>query len=91
MVMALALVHHLALPKMIPFELISDMLYEFSSKYVLVEFIEKTDRKVIQLIKNNPRYYPTKEEFEKLIQQKFSIVKQKTLANSVRTLYLLEK
>jgi SAM-dependent methyltransferase len=91
MVMALALVHHLALPKMIPFELISDMLYEFSSKYVLVEFIEKTDRKVIQLIKNNPRYYPTKEEFEKLIQQKFRIVKQKTLATSVRTLYLLEK
>jgi SAM-dependent methyltransferase len=91
MVMALALVHHLALPKMIPFELISDMLYEFSSKYVLVEFIEKTDRKVIQLVKNNPRYYPTKEEFEKLIQQKFRIVKQKTLATSVRTLYLLEK
>jgi SAM-dependent methyltransferase len=91
MVMVLALVHHLALPKMIPFELISVMLYEFSSKYVLVEFIEKTDRKVIQLVKNNPRYYPTKEEFEKLIQQKFRIVKQKTLATSVRTLYLLEK
>ena len=91
MVMALALVHHLALPKMIPFELISDLLYEFSSKYVLVEFIEKTDRKVIQLVKHNPRYYPTKEEFEKLIQQKFRIVKQKTLATSVRTLYLLEK
>ena len=91
MVMALALVHHLALPKMIPFELISDLLYEFSSKYVLVEFIEKTDRKVIQLNKNNPRYYPTKEEFEKLIQQKFCIVKQKTLATSARTLYLLEK
>jgi len=91
MVMALALVHHLALPKMIPFKLISDLLYEFSSKYVLVEFIEKTDRKVIQLIKNNPRYYPTKEEFEKLIQQKFSIVKQKTLATSARMLYLLEK
>jgi len=41
MVMALALVHHLALPKMIPFDLISEMLFEFSTKYVLVEFIEK--------------------------------------------------
>lgn len=91
LVMALALVHHLALSKMIPFELIADMLYEFSTQYVLVEFIENSDRKVIQLQKNNPRHYPTQEEFEKLIQQKFRIVKQKTLATSVRTLYLLEK
>ncbi len=90
-VMALALVHHLALPKMIPFELISDLLYEFSSKYVLVEFIEKTDRKVAQLLQKNPRYYPSKEEFDVLIRQKFNIKKHKTLANSVRTLYLLEK
>jgi len=91
LVMALALVHHLALTKLIPFELITDMLYEFSTQYVLVEFIEKTDRKVVQLQKNNPRYYPTQEEFETLIQQKFSIIKQKTLAKSVRTLYLLKK
>jgi hypothetical protein len=91
LVMALALVHHLALTKLIPFELITDLLFEFSSKYVLVEFIEKTDRKVIQLLHKNPRYYPSKQEFEKLIQQKFRIVKQKTLAMSVRTLYLLEK
>lgn len=91
LVMALALVHHLALTKLIPFELITDLLFEFSSKYVLVEFIEKTDRKVIQLLHKNPHYYPSKQEFEKLIQQKFRIVKQKTLAMSVRTLYLLEK
>ncbi len=91
LVMSLALVHHLALPKMIPFELITEMLYEFSTKYVLVEFIEKNDRKVVQLLQNNPRYYPTQKEFEMLIQQKFSIMKVKTLALSARTLYLLEK
>ncbi|MHA8078895.1 hypothetical protein [Aquirufa antheringensis] len=91
LVMALALVHHLALTKMIPFELITDLLYEFSSKYVLVEFIEKTDRKVIHLLKNNPRYYPNKEEFEQIIQQKYKLLQKKTLDKSVRTLYLLEK
>jgi SAM-dependent methyltransferase len=90
-VMALALVHHLAITKMIPFELITDLLYKFSSKYVIVEFIEKTDRKVIQLLQNNPRFYPSKEEFEMLILQKFSILSQKTLSRSVRTIYLLEK
>lgn len=91
LVLVLALVHHLALTKMIPFELITDMVYEFSNRYVLIEFIEKTDRKVSQLLQNNPRYYPSKEEFEVIIQQKFTILQQKTLDKSVRTLYLLEK
>ena len=91
LVLALALVHHLALPKMIPFELISKILYEFSSCYVIVEFIENSDRKVKHLLKDNPRYYPSKKEFEKIIQTDFNIIEQKTLAKSVRTIYLLQK
>ncbi len=91
LVLVLALVHHLSLTKMIPFELIADLVYEFSNRYVLIEFIEKTDRKVHQLLQNNPRYYPSKEEFEVIIQRKFNLIQQKTLDKSVRTLYLLEK
>jgi predicted RNA methylase len=91
LVLVLALVHHLALTKMIPFELITDMVYEFSNRFVLIEFIEKSDRKVSQLLQNNPRYYPSKVEFELIIQQKFKLLKKKTLDKSVRTLYLLEK
>jgi SAM-dependent methyltransferase len=91
LVLVLALVHHLALSKLIPFELITDLVYEFSNRYVLIEFIEKSDRKVSQLLQNNPRYYPCKEEFELIIQQKFTILQQKTLDKSVRTLYLVEK
>lgn len=90
-VLVLALVHHLALTKMIPFELITDLVYEFSNRYVLIEFIEKSDRKVTLLLQNNPKYYPSKEEFELIIQQKFRLLKQKTLEKSFRTLYLLEK
>lgn len=91
LVMALALVHHLALPKMVPFELITELLYEFSSQFVIVEFIEKTDRKVIHLLQDNPRFYPTKKEFESIVQTKFNIIKQRTLESSVRIIYLLEK
>jgi predicted RNA methylase len=91
LVLVLALVHHLALTKMIPFELIADMVYEFSNRFVLIEFIEKSDRKVSQLLQNNPRYYPSKEEFELIIQKKFTILQQRTLDKSVRTLYLVEK
>lgn len=91
LVLVLALVHHLALTKMIPFELITDLVYEFSTRYVLIEFIEKSDRKVSLLLQNNPRYYPNKDEFELIIQQKFKLLEQKTLDKSVRTLYLLEK
>lgn len=91
LVLALALVHHLALTKLIPFELITELVYAFSNRYVLIEFIEKSDRKVSQLLQTNPRYYPSKEEFELIIQQKFHILQQKTLDKSVRTLYLVEK
>ena len=91
LVLVLALVHHLALTKMIPFQLITDMVYEFSNRFVLIEFIEKSDRKVSQLLQNNPRYYPSKEEFELIIQPKFKLLQKKTLDKSVRTLYLLEK
>jgi SAM-dependent methyltransferase len=91
LVLSLALVHHLALPKMIPFELISKLLYEFSNCFVIIEFIEKSDRKVKQLLKENPRYYPTKTEFENIIISDFTIINQKTLSKSVRTIYLLEK
>ena len=91
LVLVLALVHHLALSKLIPFELITDLVHEFSNRYVLIEFIEKSDRKVNQLLQTNPRYYPSKEEFELIIQQKFTILQQKTLDKSVRTLYLVEK
>jgi SAM-dependent methyltransferase len=91
LVLALALVHHLALPKMIPFELITDILYNFTSRFSIVEFIERSDRKVQHLLKDNPRYYPTKQEFEEIISEKFNIIKQRTLESSVRTIYLLEK
>ena len=91
LVLVLALVHHLALTRMIPLELITDLVYEFSNRYVLIEFIEKSDRKVNLLLQNNPRYYPSKDEFELIIQQKFKLLEQKTLDKSVRTLYLLEK
>ena len=91
LVLVLALVHHLAITKMIPFELITDLVYEFSNHFVLIEFIEKSDRKVSLLLQNNPRYYPSKAEFELIIQQKFKVLQQRTLDKSVRTLYLLEK
>jgi predicted nicotinamide N-methyase len=91
LVMALALVHHLALTKMIPFELISELLYEFSTRYVIVEFIEDSDRKVLQLMKNRNRFYPSKIQFEEIIKAKFNILNQRTLDKSARTVYLLEK
>ncbi len=91
LVMALALVHHLAIPKQLPFQFISQLLFNFTSKFVIIEFIDQLDRKVIQLLKDNPRYYPTQNEFEIIIQVDFKIITQKSLELSKRTLYLLEK
>jgi len=49
LVLALALVHHLAITNNLPFEYISDM-FKALGKYLIVEFVPKEDSQVIRLL-----------------------------------------
>lgn len=93
MVFALALIHHLALAKNVPFTFISDFFARISSKWLLMEFVPKSDPKAQLLLQSRADIFPqyTTQDFEMTFQERFSIEKRIPLAHSERVLYLLKK
>jgi hypothetical protein len=91
-ILALALIHHLVLLKNIPFDKIAEM---FSSigRYLIIEFVPKEDEKVQLLIqqKENKCHDYTREAFTKSFSQYFSVMDQRNIGGSKRTLYLLKR
>ncbi len=90
--LALALVHHLAIGKNIPFEKISELFGNLTN-YLIVEFIPKQDEKVQFMLKQKKDIYYdyTEENFIKAFQKYFFILKQQIIADSGRILYLMKK
>jgi hypothetical protein len=92
MALALALVHHLAIGKNIPFEMIADLFQKICST-LIIEFVPKEDEKVQLMLTSKKDIYPgyTVENFEKAFGKYFRLEKKEAIANSGRTLYLLTK
>lgn len=90
--LALALVHHLAIGKNIPFEKIA-AFFSAITQYLLIEFVPKTDSKVTFMLQQKKDIYTnyTEEDFTRSFEEKFIILEKKTIANSGRTLYLMKK
>ncbi len=93
MVFALALVHHLAISYSFSFNHIFTLLSQFTSRYLIVEFIDKSDEKVqilLQNKRNNFEWYDC-ENFENSCKIYFNIFEKVVIPNSKRILYLVEK
>jgi hypothetical protein len=92
LVIALALVHHLAISCNVPLQLIADWL-EPMGKYLLIEFVPKTDEKVKLLLQNREDIFHqyTVENFEQIFSKKFQLVLQKKITGTDRILYLMKK
>ncbi|HEV8287322.1 MAG TPA: class I SAM-dependent methyltransferase [Chitinophagaceae bacterium] len=90
--LALALVHHLAIGKNIPFTKIVE-LFEKLTTYLIVEFIPKQDEKVQFMLKQKKDIYDdyNEKEFVAAFDRSFFIVKKQLIANSGRSLYLMKK
>lgn len=91
LVLALALIHHLAIGKNIPLEMTAS-LFANSGSRLIVEFVPKTDPKVNEMLSNRKdifEYY-TLDEFEKQFSKHFKIIKKEIIQGSQRTLYLME-
>jgi len=88
----LALVHHLAIGKNIPFSAIARYFAEIS-QCLLIEFVPKEDEKVQFMLQQKKDIYNLYDETEfiKSFEQYFSILKTKKISNSGRTLYLMKK
>lgn len=91
-VLALALVHHLAISNNLPLRMIAEF-FGHICKNLIIEFIPKNDPKVQKLLLTREDIFPdyTKEAFEEDLNKVFSIKGSEEIEGSDRTLYLMEK
>ena len=92
LVMALALIHHLAISNNVPLERIADLFAELAHR-LIVEFVPKCDPKVRQLLANREDVFPdyTEEGFEIAFGGRFEIEQRTPIRDSKRTLYLMQR
>jgi hypothetical protein len=89
-VMALALVHHLAISNNVPLASIADFFARLAPN-LLIEFVPKNDPKVAILLATRADVFPdyTESGFEAAFDRRFEIVRKDRIDGSKRTLYRL--
>lgn len=90
--MALALIHHLAISNNVP---LPDISQYFSGlcRWLIVEFVPKEDSQVQRLLSTREDIFPNydQEHFEKMFSQDFRIVRSAKIPDSRRVLYLMKR
>jgi ribosomal protein L11 methylase PrmA len=91
-VLALALVHHLAIAKNIPLQQVLDWLLDMAPRGV-IEFVPKNDAMVQRLLQNREDLFDdySPETFESLLRSRARMEKKATVSSSGRTLYWFER
>jgi ribosomal protein L11 methylase PrmA len=92
LVCALALVHHLAIGCNVPLEFIAKWLHNMA-QYLIIEFVPKTDEKVIQLLKNREDIFEEYhlDSFKNIFANYFTIVQEEKVGTTNRILFLMKK
>lgn len=90
-ILALALIHHLAISHNMPFSFIAS-LFSKLGKFLIVEFIPKEDSQVQKLLANREDIFQNynKEGFEKEFKNFYQIKKMFSISKSKRILYMME-
>lgn len=90
MVMALALIHHMAISNNVPFVKIAEW-FATLGQYLIIEFVPKNDSQVELLLKTRVDIFDryTQNDFEKEFSNYFEIISKKKIKDSERTLYLM--
>jgi ribosomal protein L11 methylase PrmA len=91
-VLALALVHHLAISRNVPLDGVLDWITAMAPRGV-IEFVTKSDPMVQQLLLLRQDLFDdyTRESFESLLAARARIVDAQTVSSSGRTLYIYER
>lgn len=91
-VMALALVHHLAISNNVPLANIAAFMADMG-KWLIIEFVPKEDSQVRRLLATREDIFPDyhTEGFEKAFAGHFTIRAREPVEGSHRTLYLMER
>jgi hypothetical protein len=88
--LALAVVHHLAIGHNLPLDRVASFLARLG-RSLIVEFVPKSDSQVQRLLRDRPDIFPdyTREGFEAAFRNSFRIERAVPVADSKRTLYLM--
>ena len=91
-ILALALIHHLALSNNLPLPRIAQFLASLSP-WLIVEFIPKEDSQARRLLSARYDIFPnyTQEQFEKAFCRRYQILERIPVADTLRTLYLMKR
>jgi hypothetical protein len=91
-VMALALVHHLAIGNNVPLPQVASFLAGLG-RWLIIEFVPKTDSQVRRMLASRVDIFPAyhAEGFEQAFGRAFELRRREPIAESERTLYLWER
>ncbi len=91
LVMALALIHHLAISNNVPFTMIASYFKRLCN-YLIIEFVPKSDSQVKRLLSTREDVFDkyNQADFEKYFSNYFEIMETVPVGESERTLYLLK-
>ena len=92
LVLALALIHHLAISNNLPLGRIAGYLAEIS-EYLVIEFVPKSDSQVKRMLAAREDIFPdyTRKGFEAAFGPRFETLRVEPVTGSERLLYLLRR
>ncbi len=92
LIMALALIHHMAIANNVPLREVARSFAELG-EYLLIEFVPKQDSQVVRLLSSRldifPDYNP--EGFKQAFSEYYTILDEKPVTGSERTMYLMKR
>jgi hypothetical protein len=92
MILALALIHHLAISNNVPLPQVADFFASIG-KQLVIEFVPKSESQVQKLLVSREDIFPnyTREGLEAAFRQRFRICEAVNVKESERVLYLMER
>lgn len=92
LVLALAVIHHLAISNNVPLPQLASFFAE-TGKWLVIEFVPKSDSQVKKLLASREDIFPnyTRDGFETAFKEEFNIRVAVDVQESERVLYLMEK
>jgi len=91
-VVALALIHHLAISNNVPLPELGNF-FSLSAKKLIIEFVPKEDSQVQRLLSTREDIFPTYDltNFESAFGRNFEILEKVDIGETLRTLYVMER
>ena len=92
LVMALALIHHMAIANNVPLKEVARSFADLG-EYLIIEFVPKQDSQVIRLLSSRLDIFPdyTLEGFKNAFSEYYTIVNEKPVQGSERTMFLMKR